>query len=448
MAIRKTNAHFSLLNGAGNAGKKVLEVPRKSIAPVDHWAFLEEIEAPMWVDLTLELKIGNQDIDDSWFHISHPFHQRSSRQLMSAKPDHPLQGCSSPKIPSSVSRSRGKHYKTRKWEIESRQNVPSNDERHYPGKNLGCKTPREGKGSGDRTKPKPNYENTKISFPLENGTDDLKDCSSSTKVKAGESNSTSTITSEIGQQNQGPRNQTVYERSHRKFGQTNGLLSDLRISVRKSIATRLPLRVEINGGKQSDGCRSPSRKSSVGSSSNPSYEVKDKRVNAVEKRDGTPDSRTVLRLSKVAKNKVSYVPKASTIRVNPRVSYVKELTSNFRRGPNPRVSVAKPKVALAPSRVNENIPLPAGSTKLKDKVGLNRFNKMAAGGKENTIWRADASKKFGGNVNATNGSTICAQSTIKRRITLYTGTIGPKVKVHGQNEGRTQMDSSRKVYFR
>lgn len=40
MAIRKTNAHFSLLNGAGNAGKKVLEVPRKSIAPVDHWAFL------------------------------------------------------------------------------------------------------------------------------------------------------------------------------------------------------------------------------------------------------------------------------------------------------------------------------------------------------------------------------------------------------------------------
>lgn len=82
---------------------------------------------------------------------------------------------------------------------------------------------------------------------------------------------------------------------------------------------------------------------------------------------------------------------------------------------------------MAPSRVNENIPLPAGSTKLKDKVGINRFNKMAAGGKENTIWRADASKKFGGNVNATNGSTICAQSTIKRRITLYTGTIGPKV---------------------
>ncbi|XP_061367191.1 uncharacterized protein LOC133310299 [Gastrolobium bilobum] len=92
----------------------------------DHWAFLEDIEAPMWADLTLEAKFGGGDIrDDDWFNISHPFHQWSARQLK-CKFSHPgeeiltsgvdSQVLASPELPSSVSRSRGKHYNSKTWE--------------------------------------------------------------------------------------------------------------------------------------------------------------------------------------------------------------------------------------------------------------------------------------------------------------------------------------------
>ncbi|EEF40639.1 conserved hypothetical protein [Ricinus communis] len=91
----------------------------------DHWAFLDEIEAPMWVDLTLEANSNYTDVDDGWFHTSHLFHQCSSLQLKaafaysgegSASSDIiDLKRTSSPELPSSVSRSRGKHYASKKW---------------------------------------------------------------------------------------------------------------------------------------------------------------------------------------------------------------------------------------------------------------------------------------------------------------------------------------------
>ncbi|KAI8027903.1 hypothetical protein LOK49_LG02G03984 [Camellia lanceoleosa] len=63
----------------------VVAPPRKSVVePVDQWAFLDEIEAPMWVDLDLEATSGYKDNDDNWFKISHLSHQSSSRQLISA----------------------------------------------------------------------------------------------------------------------------------------------------------------------------------------------------------------------------------------------------------------------------------------------------------------------------------------------------------------------------
>ncbi|XP_022634375.1 uncharacterized protein LOC106755777 isoform X1 [Vigna radiata var. radiata] len=90
----------------------------------DHWAFLEHIEAPMWVDLTVEAVSGGVDTGgDDWFNKSHPFHQMSARELKSKfsqgdeilAPGIDLQGVNSPELPSSVSRSRGKHY-NKKWE--------------------------------------------------------------------------------------------------------------------------------------------------------------------------------------------------------------------------------------------------------------------------------------------------------------------------------------------
>ncbi|KAK9938258.1 hypothetical protein M0R45_015008 [Rubus argutus] len=80
----------------------------------DHWDFLEEIEAPMWVDLLLQANINNQDGDDDWFYRSHLL-----RFLIlgeeSAALNFNLLGPSSPKLPSSVSRSRGKNYVSKKW---------------------------------------------------------------------------------------------------------------------------------------------------------------------------------------------------------------------------------------------------------------------------------------------------------------------------------------------
>ncbi|CAL9076589.1 unnamed protein product, partial [Musa textilis] len=88
----------------------------------DHWAFVEEIEAPLWADLTIEAQSMDNDIDDSWFRVSHPIHQMSSQQLNKSfknvgkyQDSLLISRCYSPKIPESVSRSRGKHYESRKW---------------------------------------------------------------------------------------------------------------------------------------------------------------------------------------------------------------------------------------------------------------------------------------------------------------------------------------------
>nr|XP_018676059.1 PREDICTED: uncharacterized protein LOC103971812 isoform X2 [Musa acuminata subsp. malaccensis] len=90
----------------------------------DHWAFLEEIEAPLWADLTIEAQSVDNDIDDAWFRVSHPIHQMSSQQLKKSFKNVGkyqdillISRCYSPKIPESVSRSRGKHYESRKWKL-------------------------------------------------------------------------------------------------------------------------------------------------------------------------------------------------------------------------------------------------------------------------------------------------------------------------------------------
>ncbi|XXG41670.1 hypothetical protein AAC387_Pa01g2089 [Persea americana] len=96
----------------------------------------EEIEAPMWVDLTLEAQSTDKDIEDAWFQTSHPFHQSSSHELISmfspsceGKMKSPDFHCPDPKLPSSVSRSRGKHYGSRKWK-EGEHEVISLDKQH------------------------------------------------------------------------------------------------------------------------------------------------------------------------------------------------------------------------------------------------------------------------------------------------------------------------------
>lgn len=89
----------------------------------DSWAFMEEIDAPMWVDLALEGRSNKEDQrEDSWFHSMHPFHQRSFRDLVSASPLFvkvkgrvPKSVPVSPSLVNLVSKSRGHPSENRGW---------------------------------------------------------------------------------------------------------------------------------------------------------------------------------------------------------------------------------------------------------------------------------------------------------------------------------------------
>ncbi|KAL5711785.1 hypothetical protein ACHQM5_014027 [Ranunculus cassubicifolius] len=106
----------SVVNGGGGDSSH-----RKSTEPIDdHWEFLEEIDAPKWVDLAIESMSTDDDINANWFEVAHPFHQLSSYHFLSEAKVNQEAGPSSPGLPTSVSKSRGKHYKSRKWKGDNR----------------------------------------------------------------------------------------------------------------------------------------------------------------------------------------------------------------------------------------------------------------------------------------------------------------------------------------
>ncbi|KAG6790500.1 hypothetical protein POTOM_006655 [Populus tomentosa] len=384
----------------------------------DHWAFLEEIEAPIWVDFLVEAKSNYQDVDDEWFRTSHPFHQCSSRQLKSAfaysgekstSSDFECKGSFSPNIPSSVSRSRGKHYASKKWGGGD-HDISMN--KQHPVKVL-SKSSRVNSESKDKIKPKLSLVNSKGTFRSEvsvvsgksftrnaketdleakSGQGGTESSLNSLVVKAAESN-TSTVTSERDHQ----AKQRNLEVSSRGFDHASGLLSAVRNGLRKSFVTRKASRVEINDeNKQLRDRKSSSSKSSWGSSSNPGYDAKSSTLAFKEQ---TPDSRNVTRMTEAARNKTkdSGMSKASDVRV-------KEKVFNSRKGGISNVAKSaslealKSKVqnqtlrvkALADHRGNELHPLP-GTAKAKEKVRVGGINKSVGPGKENVTGKASLS---------------------------------------------------------
>ncbi|KAG4112190.1 hypothetical protein ERO13_D13G148100v2 [Gossypium hirsutum] len=310
----------------------------------DHWAFLEEIEAPMWVDLISETNLSSQDIDDKWFRTSHLFHQCSSSQLKSAflcsgeegvTLELDLVGAYSPTLPQSVLRSRGKDFRSKKWKgnccdvslnkIESMKVLK--------GKSLVY---------GEGIKPELSFINSKgTSRSKTNMVSEITENAKGKNVKpvsnrggperslspvvdkSGETNGRSTVTSESIQQQrqqQQQRRQKFFEVSSRGFGQTSELLTSVRSSLRKSCITRPASRVEINADRshrmESRDSRSSSGKSSVGSSSYSGYEAKRSTVSWIKRKEKTPDSRNVARLTEAAKTKVkpSNMCKKSNVR--------------------------------------------------------------------------------------------------------------------------------------
>ena len=264
--------------------------------------------------------------------------------------DFGIQPPSSPKLPPSVSRSRGKKYRTREWG-HSKFGLSSN--KQHPVKNFSSKSSWVSIGSCQKMKTKPSNGHQKgiapsktnsvceISLPETSGPNypkpssilgDSKTSSSSAAiqeannksagttiyhssslaVKEFENKSASTITSEIcGHQHQKSSEVTSQIVTH-----TSGLLSALRVNLRKSCATRQAYRVEIVHGRQSGGHKPSSGKSSVGSSSHPGYDAKNSTFPASKNKDTTPDSRNVTRVPQATKDKVnvSNVSKESTTR--------------------------------------------------------------------------------------------------------------------------------------
>ncbi|XVF18989.1 hypothetical protein REPUB_Repub11eG0072100 [Reevesia pubescens] len=441
----------------------------------DHWAFLEEIEAPMWVDLTLEPKNNSQDIDDKWFQTTHLFHQCCSRQLKSAFSrsgedgvtlELDLVGPSSPTLPHSVSRSRGKDYKSKKWN-GNYHDVSLN--KIQPMKVLNGKSSGLDSGFCEGIKPK-------LSFISLNGTSSSKASlvseitenvkgknvkpvsicggpkrsSSPVADKSSETNTRSTVTSESIQQQQ----QKFSEVSSRDFGQTSGLLSSVRISlIRTSCITRPASRVEIKADRrQSRDRKSSSSKSSVGSSSYSGYDVKRSTI-AWIKKEPTLDGRNIARMTEAARNKVkpSNMCNTSTVRG-------KEGNRISRKGG--LATVGKPtrqeatkskansqtlsKLSL-PHKVNEQKSL-AAATKAREKVGVGRINKVTGAGKENNTGEISLSQKCSAATGMVAGRKGTGQSTSQKG--GRTGPVVPKGRVGNQREGKNSTSFTQKVYFR
>ncbi|XP_022880241.1 uncharacterized protein LOC111397507 isoform X2 [Olea europaea var. sylvestris] len=363
---------------------------RKTTQPVDHWAFLDEIEAPTWVDLTLECDSTYQDKDDEWFHTSHQFHQYSSRELISifshsgeccANSDFGLQGTCSPKLPPSVSRSRGTHCKS--MELGQGKCRITSNKLHLV-KNLSSKSSSMNSRSDNAIKGKLSDEKLKGHV---NSMSDLvgessltetsaradhepvtgfcyqETCSKSSAFSQGENNSTSTITSES-------TGQKSMEVCSQIFGNSSGLLSSLGLSLRKSCVTRQALRVEVKN-QMSEGQTSSSSKSSVGSSSNPSS---DRKNLTVRQNKEEMNSQNVTRISHAPTYKMnrSYISRAQYVQA-------RDMICKSNRGIKLEATKAK---VLVPRIVNERAPLSMAITS-KKTVQADHCNKTNGGGKEN-----------------------------------------------------------------
>ncbi|KAJ0988670.1 hypothetical protein J5N97_007026 [Dioscorea zingiberensis] len=253
---------------SANEGKE-----KRNIQSSNHWAFLEEIEAPMWVDLTLEAQLMKQDIDDAWFRTSHLIHQMPSHCLKSSLEvqfNSPKMLYQSPKLPDSVSRSRGKHFKSRKWAMDE-LSLPM--EIKLVGKpvcltkgkwNVGCSSSSTITTDSPLRKPKSSIGNQKYRSSIKSGSigeticmesvvsqdtsmkakSGCGDPKSSSSLKSSGSEMSSTISHPKSTSN--PRRSCVA--SHLRSEQTKGenFLQNRKSSCKSSVGSSYSLQCKIN----------------------------------------------------------------------------------------------------------------------------------------------------------------------------------------------------------
>lgn len=437
-----------------------------------HWEFLDEIEAPLWVDLTLECESGYNDKDDEWFHVIHPFHECSSRQLIAkfghSAEDHvnlelDIQEKSSPRIPLSVSKSRGKDY--RRNGVQGNQMVMFNDQ--HPVKTLNQKSSFLSSNSNRMTGSKSSNGRRKEVAGSSSGSRvesnlsemagpcdirkvpplcDQKFTSNSNVSEKGESSSSSTITSE----GNGPQHQNSLEVSSHSFGQTRGFLSALKVSLRKSCVTRQASRVEIANGRLSEGQKSSSGKTSVGSSTN----LGDgRRIWAARhSKDMTPPDSKNLGTSVACKQNLheAKLPKAPDLQPHCTISNPKLRSQSFKSLPiNQETSKVKQQKlhanVLVPHSVNKHYP-PTATVKVKEKVVASSCGQIPRGRKENLAAKVAPRQKL----SMRNTMHVPRVTPRVPEKSVRTTSIVPMVKERINDRSKVKKTGTmpEKVYFR
>ncbi|XP_055807107.1 uncharacterized protein LOC129875898 [Solanum dulcamara] len=467
MGLRKPSNKLPIVdrgvNGVENLSKKHKE-------QFDHWAFLDQIEAPVWVDLTLECKSTYKDMDDEWFHISHPFHQASSRELKSTfscsgessiNLEHGMQGSSSPKLPPSVSRSRGKDFRNRQW-TQGDQRLTL-DKKH-PVKHLS----KGGLEADKIIEHKTNKNHKKLtsfaaldsdsacqalssrdkkisSNSLAVYSDKIRSISSCITSENGEpcykqelcvSDSSSTITSEA-----------CGQKSFEVSGQTTGLLSSLRVSLRKSCVTRQASRMEVNVCRQSESRKSSSSKSSVGSSSIPYKEREDETER--ENKEKTPDSRNVTPIVEVKQANMSKVPVQAHNKTSiPKMVSGRSVSSSVPSETNK--AKAHPnnvqRKSLVPQRANGHVASILAS-KPSERIGSSQCRRVVSSGKENAVVRMGMSQKSIVKDNQGCSTKFSSYKNENKRSCQSTKSSGFMVNLDNRKEVTNRANVKKKVFY-
>lgn len=300
------------------------------------------------------------------------FHQWSARELKS-KFSHPgeeivtssvdLQGLTSPKLPSSVSRSRGKDYNSKKWE-GTNLSILLDKQQGLSGRCLqqGSRFAQEVKPKSKSIAGRPKgLLSTKLGLPYtgRGKTKSIASCSSNLDDKSGQSSTRSTITSENTLQKHKEvtrqpcdkksgslsvmsslgnrcvtKKASTFQRqqcmgvSSQPFDQKSRS-SSVSVSLRKSYVTASRVEVGVDS-MLSRSRKSSSGKSSVGSCSNPGYGAKIVPKQRSEKiRDGK-DVNAMDHADKKGRNPGSGSSTVSSVSI--RKSYVTEKASKVEMG--------------------------------------------------------------------------------------------------------------------
>ncbi|XP_048130067.1 uncharacterized protein LOC115754793 isoform X2 [Rhodamnia argentea] len=419
----------------------------------DHCSFLEEIEAPMWVDLTLEVSNNDQERAEEWFNESHLFHQYSSRQLKSTfshfseengSSDFCLQGPSSPKLPSTVSKSRGKDYRGKKW--EKHKSDPSVHQSH-PVKVLSATSSSSNECSYLQSKPKSRLvdlrgpSGLKKNLVTERNSDKNGSRLSSKPTLPGSTSNNTSQTKQksgISFESHQQEEKMVVHVSGQVFGNSTGLSSIIRTSLRKSCVTRQASRVEITGDTGHRSGHKSSGKSSVGSSSHPLYDAKLSTSSQVEDREITPNSRHMARTYQALPNKKERV-----------ISGVSSTISNrYKRGKSHLAKPGCPEVAKPEHRnccskaslpLRVNAPNSFAKEKPKGMLEVSRLNKSVSKEKENLRRRSPESRTKGNTGKFQRGITGNMSQKGDRRV-----LVGLKLGDVRGNEGKAIKNVSQK----